>query len=142
MTTLTINGFYGTDNEAEIFIYETDQGYWYAVDGSHNVNCTWDEEILSDGCNIEGLEDHESFTWNCTIDSEEDLQISVDGEEEEETSYNDVIESFINRQFTQMCEQFTELDCYDFVQQLQDDEALNDKQKISIFGKLLKDNVI
>jgi hypothetical protein len=139
MTTLTINGLYGNGNEAEIFVYETEQGYWYAVEGSHNVNCTWDDAILEYGCNIEKLEDHDHFSWANSVDSEDDLKIAV-ADEDTETNYNTVIESFINGQFSQMCVQFGGLDASDFVQDLQDDNSLNDKQKISILGKLLKDN--
>ena len=54
--------------------------------------------------------------------------------------FNDVIDSFINGQYKQMVDQFSDLDAYDFVQELQDCDYLNDKQKITILGRLLKAN--
>ncbi len=73
MQTSSINGFYGHSNEATIFVCETSSGYWYAVEDSYNVNCTCDDSILSEGCDIEQLDDHDSFTTLLPVESEDDL---------------------------------------------------------------------
>ena len=61
-TTHTISGFYGSGNTpCEVFIYENRNGSkWYCVEGSCNVNKTYDE--INDGTNVEDLSDCDCFT--------------------------------------------------------------------------------
>ena len=49
-----VNGFYGTRNRGTILVYETNSGKrWYCVEGSCNINCTYDE--INEGCDVERL---------------------------------------------------------------------------------------
>lgn len=57
--TKVVDGFYGTGNRGEIFVYETKRGNWYCVKGSRNVCLTYDE--IDTGVNVEVLNDIRSF---------------------------------------------------------------------------------
>ena len=49
-----VEGFYGSRNRGTILVYETYSGKrWYCVEGSCNINCTYDE--INEGCNVERL---------------------------------------------------------------------------------------
>jgi hypothetical protein len=60
-----------------VFVLPTRSGsFWYAVEDSCNVNCTDVEP--TNGCDIEELPDHDTFTWPGGIDSEATLETAVD----------------------------------------------------------------
>ena len=66
-------GFYGSQNTpCTIFSYNG----WYCVDGSMNVNKTFDE--ISNGTNVEFLNDVDCFTWSKPIESLEELIDAVE----------------------------------------------------------------
>ena len=67
-----VNGFYGTRNRGTIFVYETYSGKrWYCVEGSCNINCTYDE--INEGCNVERLSDIDTMSSRNGIDSVNEL---------------------------------------------------------------------
>jgi len=69
----TIKGYYGSGNTpCEIFEHEG----WYCVEGSVNVNHTWQELAL--GVNVETVEDDDCFTWGKPIESEEELVQAIE----------------------------------------------------------------
>ena len=70
----TVKGFYGTGNTpCKIFVYidERTGARWYCVDGSHNVNCTFDS--VDNGVGIELLTDIETATSDKPINSLDEL---------------------------------------------------------------------
>jgi len=70
-----INCVYGSEHQKSIlFVY----GNWYVCEGSVNVNATYDE--ISDGVDIELLNDYDMFTASEPINSLEELQKYVDDE--------------------------------------------------------------
>lgn len=72
----TVTGTYGSwKTPCEVFVYETPNGYWYAVDGSKNVNCT--QEDINEGVDVEELQDFDCFTWGHKICSPEELERAV-----------------------------------------------------------------
>lgn len=74
--TNTITGTYGSGRTpCSIFTYGSPTGYWYAVEGSQNVNHTSEE--LEDGVDIETVSDDDTFTWPKGISSEEELENAV-----------------------------------------------------------------
>ena len=80
MRTRTVSGTYGSDKTpCDVYVYE-DWGAsrWYAVDGSANVNCTW--QNIEDGVDVEEIEDFNMFTWPDGVHSEEELEDAVDYE--------------------------------------------------------------
>ena len=67
-----VDGFYGTRNRGTIFVYETYSGKrWYCVEGSCNINCTYDE--INEGCNVERLSDIYTMSSRFDIDSVNEL---------------------------------------------------------------------
>jgi hypothetical protein len=67
-----VDGFYGTRNRGTIFVYETRSGKrWYCVEGSCNINCTYDEIV--DGTNVETLSDIDTWTSRNGINSVDEL---------------------------------------------------------------------
>lgn len=67
-----VDGFYGTRNRGTIFVYETRSGKrWYCVEGSCNINCTYDEIV--DGTNVETLSDIDTMTSRNGINSVNEL---------------------------------------------------------------------
>lgn len=78
MTTKEITGYYGNQQTpATVYIYENRNGsYWYAVEGSINVNCTHSE--IEEGENIEALPDFDTFTTITPINSINDLIEAVE----------------------------------------------------------------
>ena len=67
-----VDGFYGTRNRGTIFVYETRSGKrWYCVEGSCNINCTYDEIV--DGTNVETLSDIDTMSSRNGIDSVNEL---------------------------------------------------------------------
>ena len=75
----TVSGTYGSgQTPCDVYIYENRDGsYWYAVDGSVNVNRTWQD--IEDGVDVEELDDFDMFTWPDGIHSEEELEEAVNG---------------------------------------------------------------
>ena len=78
MQTNTISGTYGSgQTPCNVFIATGRNGLtWYAVEGSSNVNATWEE--LTDGADVETVEDVDTFTWPAGIDSEETFVEAVE----------------------------------------------------------------
>ena len=77
MSTDTIRGTYGSSHTpCDVFTYTTRRGTWYAVEGSSNVNRTFDDVV--DGVNVEELTDFDYFSWTDGINSEEDLERAVE----------------------------------------------------------------
>ena len=61
MNLYEVNGFYGTRNRGTILVYERNNGKrWYCVEGSCNINCTYDE--IKDGTNVETLSDIDTMS--------------------------------------------------------------------------------
>jgi hypothetical protein len=78
MKTNTISGTYGSGKTpCQIFTATTRNGRtWYAVEGSSNVNLTYD--TLTDGVDVETVADDDAFTWPAGIDSEETLAEAIE----------------------------------------------------------------
>lgn len=77
MTTKEVNGYYGTHNEATIFVYENRNGSrWYCVEGSTNVNKTFDE--IEEGVNVETLQDVDFFTASKPVNDIDQLVEEVE----------------------------------------------------------------
>ena len=81
MHTDTITGLYGgttpeTANKGTIFIAANRYGFWYAVEGSQNVNFT--PENVTEGTWIEELQDTNTMTIPEGIHSEEDLIAAIE----------------------------------------------------------------
>jgi len=72
-----VNGTYGrSKNESTIYVAEMPNGSkWYAVDGSQNVNCTYED--IEDGCDVEELADVDCFTWPKRVNSLDELEAAV-----------------------------------------------------------------
>lgn len=67
-----VDGFYGTRNRGTILVYETFSGKrWYCVEGSCNINCTYDE--ITDGTNVETLSDIDTMSSRNPIYSAREL---------------------------------------------------------------------
>ncbi|MFT6841804.1 MAG: hypothetical protein ACI8Q1_000237 [Parvicella sp.] len=77
MHNYTKQGTYGSGNTpCDIFVHEEISGLkWYCVEGSVNVNATYDE--IEDGEDVETLIDEDTFTWSSPIESEEELEYAV-----------------------------------------------------------------
>lgn len=80
------NGFYGTRNACTIYCMDHICGTWYAIEGSSNVNFTTEE--ITEGINVESVEDNDYFEADQPIESLQDMQGEVEhyisGEDEEE----------------------------------------------------------
>jgi hypothetical protein len=73
MNTTTLNGTYGSHlTPCEVIVATDHRGAsWYVVSGSVNVNRTYDE--LSDGVDVEILNDFDTATAKEPITTEEEL---------------------------------------------------------------------
>jgi len=70
-----IKGYYGSQNTpCTIFSYKN----WYVVEGSVNVNRTYEE--LNLGVNVEEIDDFDVFTTSEPINTLEELKEAVDDE--------------------------------------------------------------
>ena len=79
----TVSGTYGSlMTPCDVFVFEYDGGFWYAVSGSRNVNFTYDEPM--DGVDVEEVIDYDSTTSGWDIDSENDLFVHVIDDELDE----------------------------------------------------------
>ena len=78
MKTSTISGTYGSGKTpCQVFTAQArNGGTWYAVEGSSNVNFTWED--LIPGVDVETVADADVFTWPDGIDSEETLQKAIE----------------------------------------------------------------
>lgn len=78
MKTNTLSGTYGSGKTPCQVFTATDRNSltWYAVEGSSNVNATWEE--ITDGVDVETVADVDTFTWPAGIDSEETLVEAVE----------------------------------------------------------------
>jgi hypothetical protein len=76
--TFETSGFYGSGHTpCTIYVYENRNGsYWYCVEDSINVNCTYQE--ITPGTNVEEVQDVDFFTASSPINSEEELQEQVE----------------------------------------------------------------
>lgn len=114
----TVNGTYGSgETECEVFVYELYNGMkWYVVEGSKNVNATYDD--IEEGVNVELLSDVDCMTSMEDIESEEELESFIDEEEDEEEEdeidIETVIESIINGQRKQAIKQLRESETLSF----------------------------
>lgn len=73
----TITGTYGSNKiPCDMFTYYQNGGTWYVVEGSCNVNFTYDN--LYNGVDVETLMDYDCFTWSNPIESEEELEVAFD----------------------------------------------------------------
>ena len=70
---MELSATYGShQTPCTLFVHEG----WYAVEGSSNVNHTYEE--IEDGVDIEGLADDDCFTWPDGIDTLEELIEAVE----------------------------------------------------------------
>jgi hypothetical protein len=73
VATYEVEGFYGTRNRGTIFVAETSNGgKWYCVEGSCNVNFTYD--AIQRGTNVESLRDSDTMSSTSGIDSLDELE--------------------------------------------------------------------
>lgn len=67
-----VEGYYGTRNSGTILVYETYRGKrWYCVEGSCNINCTYNKII--EGTNVESLSDVDTMSSDTPIESLSEL---------------------------------------------------------------------
>ena len=73
MQTRTVKGYYGSGNTpCLVLVADThDGGAWYCVEGSHNVNFTYDPIGL--GMDVETLADVDTSTADKPINDEDEL---------------------------------------------------------------------
>lgn len=72
-----IEATYGSaQTPCTVFIEERGQRTYYAVEGSYNVNCTY--ETLEDGVDVEIVEDVDMFTWPNGVDSHDELVEAIE----------------------------------------------------------------
>ena len=68
MNLYEVSGFYGTRNRGTIFVYETRSGKrWYCVEGSCNINCTYEDIV--DGTNVETILDVDTMSSRNPIET-------------------------------------------------------------------------
>jgi len=61
----------GSKTPATCYTWAGRSGTWYAIEGSLNVNCTFDD--LAEGVDVEELNDHDTGTAAAPINSAEDM---------------------------------------------------------------------
>ena len=76
-----IRGTYGSmKTEANIICVEEmtslGEAYWYVVEGSHNINLTFDN--IENGVDVEILRDEDTITSSTPIESLSDLMEAID----------------------------------------------------------------
>ena len=74
MNTRTVKGYYGSGNTPCLVLVldMRDGGHWYCVEGSHNVNLTYDDIGL--GVDVETLADADTMTSGNPIEDEDTLE--------------------------------------------------------------------
>lgn len=70
-----MNGFYGTGTPCTVLSYTSAGLTWYCVEGSLNVNATYDD--ISDGIDVETVNDVDMFTASNPIETIEQLENEV-----------------------------------------------------------------
>ena len=79
MKTKTIKGYYGSGTTpCLIFVVEVRHGAFYCVEDSDSVNATIEIDKLVNGCNVEGLDDYDTFQADELVTCEDDLKIEVE----------------------------------------------------------------
>ena len=74
--TETITGTYGNNQTpCNVITLQDGVNTWYCVEGSQNVNLA--PELLSNGVDVETIQDIDCFTWNEPIENETELEESV-----------------------------------------------------------------
>lgn len=74
-----VKGYYGrSHNPCIVFVYTVRGLNWYAVEGSHNVNATYDPIEL--GVDVETLSDVDTASSGTPIETLEDLGSLIDEE--------------------------------------------------------------
>lgn len=78
MNTYETQGYYGSGHTAcNVLVAEQYNGLrWYCIEGSSNVNATYDDIGL--GVDVEILTDVDCFTWPDGVDSLETLEQAID----------------------------------------------------------------
>ena len=79
MELIEIDGFYGGMSKTPCTIFVADMGdgsSWYCVNGSLNVNRTYD--VIDCHTWVEQLDDFDHFNWKEPIESLEDLQTAIE----------------------------------------------------------------
>ncbi|NIP51165.1 MAG: hypothetical protein GWN00_32295, partial [Aliifodinibius sp.] len=66
----------GSRTPCDLYVCECDGVSWYAVEGSQNINATY--EYLEHGVDIETLEDHDTAQADSPIESLEQLIAEVE----------------------------------------------------------------
>ena len=74
----TISGTYGSGKTPCQVFTATDRNgrTWYAVEGSCNVNRTYEE--LQPGVDVETVSDFDSFTWPDGVHDEDELEKAIE----------------------------------------------------------------
>jgi hypothetical protein len=73
MISYEVDGFYGIRNRGVIFVVEYNSGRkWYCVEGSRNINCTYD--TIQQGTNVESLSDIDTMSSTEPIESLDELE--------------------------------------------------------------------
>jgi len=71
-------GYYGSGHTAcTVLCAETAGGTWYCVEGSKNVNFTYEDVGL--GVDVELLPDCDTFTAGESIESLDQLELAIEG---------------------------------------------------------------
>ena len=77
MKPYTVTVRYGSGkSRADCYVLPTRRGWWYAIDGSQNVNLS-PVEIEPDHY-VEEIQDVDMFTWSDGVHSEEELEGAVE----------------------------------------------------------------
>lgn len=78
MKTYEINGTYGSgQTPCTVLCAEKYDGHtWYAVEGSSNVNLS--PEPLTDGQDVEEIQDIDTFTWPAGVNTLEELEAAIE----------------------------------------------------------------
>ena len=72
-----LKGYYGSGKTpCTVLVAETRNGVkWYVVEGSQNVNATYDD--IDSGVNVETLSDVDVFTSSAPIETLDDLEFEL-----------------------------------------------------------------
>ena len=79
MAQFEIYGTYGSaQTPCTVLVYEESNGCsrWYCVEGSCNVNLTYDD--IDDGVDVEELSDVDCFTSSIEINTLDELEIAIE----------------------------------------------------------------
>jgi hypothetical protein len=77
MNSYVVEGFYGSGrSRCDVLVHQNDEGSWYCVRGSENVNLTLDP--VEQDVDVETLSDIDCFGWSGGIDTLLELVDAVD----------------------------------------------------------------